>query len=477
MHTKESRTRALAALGLFTVLAASAARAQDQSPTPPKGSVEELRRQFAHELADLRADYENRLQTMEGEIGRLRAERDDASAQGVSDAIDRIRSELDDRVGLGLSQTTVFDNLFNPAFGVVSDLILVASGQDDSFSHANRFVLRSVEVNIAGNIDPDTEYYAVLHADEDEIELEEAYLIRRDFFRETASLKAGRFNVDFGRVSPVHEHDLPFIDKPGVLQEYLGGSLRGTGLEYHDWFSLGDSGLLRFSAGITNSPDGDAHVIVGPLAGEHHHEEEEELFGERGIDSFAFHGRVTAQWDVGLNGVFQIGASVAWAPEVRSHLEDAHDHEEEKGAEDAEEAQSDLQKLVVGFDLGYRSIDPTDASGFTFLAEFLINAEEFGAEEEGKTDFETAFGFYAYVDYAFNREWALGVSVDWFEHRLDADRDWFDVGVFGTWKLNEFNRLRLEVRYVDDGIADESYWAAMLQWTVLIGSHGHGIDW
>jgi len=34
----------------------------------------------------------------------------------------------------------------------------------------------------------------------------------------------------------------------------------------------------------------------------------------------------------------------------------------------------------------------------------------------------------------------------------------------------------LQVQAVDDELADDRYFAAMLQWTVIIGSHSHPLD-
>ena len=85
------------------------------------------------------------------------------------------------------------------------------------------------------------------------------------------------------------------ISKPGVLQEFLGGALRGTGAELHDWLTLGDSALFRWSFGVINSPDGDGHPVVGPgVFEDHHHEDEGGFGGNRDFGDFAYTARMTA---------------------------------------------------------------------------------------------------------------------------------------------------------------------------------------
>ena len=316
------RTLSIALLCLIsTAFISPVLCAQDDLRSEMRAMREEHRR----EMSAMRQEYETRISSLESELGRVQT---DADTKALEQAVDQATQDFERRGISNLNQVTLFDNRFNPAISLIGDLVFAVSDKDDTFETLDRFIMRSVELGIYGKVDADTEYYGVIHVDEDEVELEEAFILHRGLLSETSWLKAGRFNRDFGRLSIVHDHDLPFVDKPAVIQDYLGGSLRGTGIELHHWTPMGETSLIRFSFGIGNELDGDAHPVIGPLAGEPHaHDDDDfEVFGERQLDNFAFNARVTAQFEVGSNGIFQIGTSVAWAPNARTIIEEEEDH-------------------------------------------------------------------------------------------------------------------------------------------------------
>jgi hypothetical protein len=466
------------------VLAVPGSWAQQPAPGVEE-RIQALQRSYEQEMRALRTSYESRISALEGEVGHLRGQLEELDT-AEEDA--RLETEINSllpqdlpRQGIGsLGQTTIFDNVFNPAISVTGDFVVAASNLNDSYDLYNQFILRSLEIGIAGRVDPLLAYYVAIHFDEGDVELEEAYGIADDWLPGTFTLKFGRYNMDFGKLSPLHEHDLPFVDKPGVLQEYLGGSLRGTGVELHQWFGLGESTLVRWSVGMVNRLDGDVHAVVGPLAGEHHHHHDDDIdaFGERDLCDFAYNARVTALFEVGSQSTLQIGASVAWSPNQREFLGGGDEHEEE------EHSKEDLKRLIWGLDVAYKWEDFASGEAFTLGGELLLLDHDFLGEHEEGHDHEehavgdeTAFGFYVYGLYSFDRYWSIGASFDWFERAMDDSDEWWDAGAWVTYRLNEFNRLRLEGRYVEDDLLDDGYWVLMLQWTTLLGTHGHGIDW
>ena len=44
-------------------------------------------------------------------------------------------------------------------------------------------------------------------------------------------MKGGRFFADFGRLSHFHDHELPFVNRPIVLDRYVGGESQADGVE------------------------------------------------------------------------------------------------------------------------------------------------------------------------------------------------------------------------------------------------------
>ena len=130
----------------------------------------------------------------------------------------------------------------------------------------------------------------------------------------------------------------------------------------------------------------------------------------------------------------------------------------------------DLRRLILGADITLSSIDPSTGSGFTLHGEALLSRMRF--EEAGTT---TSFGFHAYFEYLFDKNWSAGLSGGFFEHAEDDSESSWDLGLFVTYRINEFHRLRLEVRHFDD--PDVESYGLMLQYTIFLGHHKHGIAW
>ena len=64
----------------------------------------------------------------------------------------------------------------------------------------------------------------------DGVEVEEAAIVTTSL-PYNLTVKGGRFFADFGRLSKFHDHDLPFVNRPTVLDEYVGGESQADGVE------------------------------------------------------------------------------------------------------------------------------------------------------------------------------------------------------------------------------------------------------
>ena len=384
------------------------------------------------------------------------------------------------RIGLGdYGQTTVLDNRFNPAISFIGDMVATWSDDEGIEAGADGFKLRGAEIGLFGAVDNAYEFHGIIFFDDEDGELEEAYVLATDWLTPTSHIKAGRFNMDFGKLSPIHDGELPMMDKPSVLQEYIGGTLKGTGAELHWWSPLGDTSLLRGSIGVFQSADSDAHVILGPGGGHHQHEdeEEEEEGPLREAGDFAINARLSTLFDVTDSATLQLGGSLMTAPERVFGVD--------------EDDIQDVNKSVMGLDLTYVDMDESNGSGFRFQAEALMNDQDEGELDDtdplnpvfNVTNTE-ASGFYVMAERVMDSRNTIGFSFNQYEHAEDSAEESSDFGVFYTKKLNEFNRLRFEVRSFKDLVLEEDgveelvdFTAVSLQWTVQLGSHGHGLEW
>ena len=95
---------------------------------------------------------------------------------------------------------------------------------------------RSVEMDLSASVDPFAKGYAVINASADAVTGEMALGVEEAALQTTSlpwnlELKAGRFFGEFGRLSYIHDHELPFVNRPLVLDQYIGGESRTDGLQ------------------------------------------------------------------------------------------------------------------------------------------------------------------------------------------------------------------------------------------------------
>jgi hypothetical protein len=118
-----------------------------------------------------------------------------------------------------------FPSQFNPAIGLVMDNVFSSKDHE----RAN-FEFRSAELGISANIDPFIRGYAIMNGTPDGVDVEEAAIVTTSL-PYNLTVKGGRFFADFGRLSHQHDHNLPFVNRPLVLDRFVGGESQGDGVE------------------------------------------------------------------------------------------------------------------------------------------------------------------------------------------------------------------------------------------------------
>lgn len=368
--------------------------------------------------------------------------------------------------GSQLSQTTRFSNEFNPAIGLVFDILGTYTDEKDGRDGFD-LELRSLELSAAAYVDPDAWAYAVLVGEPGEgIEVEEA-AVRYLGLPGNHTLQAGRFFVDFGKQMQAHVHDLRTVDRPLVLREFLGSELAGTGLQYDNWIPVGDQTVVRYSLGVFQSLLGEEHGHGDDHGGEEG--PEAHLDGRRKASELSWTGRVTGMRDVGERGTLQLGLSARWIPSFAYEFEDLDEVE-------------DNETWVWGVDATYGWSDPQRGRSFALGGEYLILDGDILARlddpvtpTEIQVEDDDARGFFVWADYGWTKRDFVGLQ--WSRVELpgfDGDEDVDEYDIYYTRFLTEFQRLRLALTLVD---GDEEETRLALQYTNYIGPHSHGINW
>jgi len=139
------------------------------------------------------------------------------------------------------AQRKVLPSEFNPSIGLVGETIFSYRSEGSDQTGSDRpggfdVFQRSVEANLAASVDPFAKGYAVINASADastgeaNLGVEEAAL-QTTSLPGNLELKAGRFFGEFGRLSYIHDHELPFVNRPLVLDQYIGGESRSDGAQ------------------------------------------------------------------------------------------------------------------------------------------------------------------------------------------------------------------------------------------------------
>ena len=125
--------------------------------------------------------------------------------------------------------------------------------------------LRSAEITLQAAIDPFAKGYLVVNGSADSrgeatLGIEEAAVITTAL-PGNLTVRAGRFFADFGRLSFRHDHELPFVNRPLVLDNFIGGEARTDGAELN-WM-LPTAHYVNLAAGVGTQLGGDALPNVG----------------------------------------------------------------------------------------------------------------------------------------------------------------------------------------------------------------------
>jgi hypothetical protein len=332
-----------------------------------------------------------------------------------------------------------FPSQFNPAIGFIVDTV-------GSYSNKERgnFEFRSGELGISAAVDPFVRGYAIINGTQDGVEVEEA-AIQTTSLPYNLSLKGGRFFADFGRLSKFHDHDLPFVNRPIVLDTYVGGESQGDGVE-GSWL-VPIPHYLMLTAGAYNKIGGENERVDNTVP--------------RDYSQFTYLGRAFTFLPITDAHSVDLGTSYAYTPEVK----------QDAGA----------NRTLAGLDLTYRYTPLSQAGyrGLVWGTEVLYNQEDrpIGGfpEEESSAPLvfrrRDALGLYSYVEPRVTRRYYPGFLFEYVQDIDKAQGDTLAYSPYLTVWASEFQRLRFQyTRLEAPGQHDNEFF---VQWTVILGSHVH----
>ena len=362
-----------------------------------------------------------------------------------------------------------FPSQFNPAIGLVLDNVA-------SYGSETRgdFDFRAAELGISASVDPFARGYAIITGSSDGFDVEEAAIVTTSL-PYNLTVKGGRFFADFGRLSKFHDHDLPFVNRPIVLDRYVGGESQSDGVELN--YLVPMKQYLTLTAGWYNKMGAENERVDNGVS--------------RDLSEFTYLGRAATFFGLNDANSIDLGGSWAYTPEVKV----------DDGA----------SRNLVGLDLTYRYAPLAEAAyrGLVWGTELLYNQEDrpvggFPSSEALATETSLerglgvtplgprvaplavdpvattplifkrrdATGLYTYLEARITQRYYAGFLFDYAQDIDHVVGPTYAYSPYLTMWLSEFNRLRFQyTRLEQPGLHENQFF---LQWTVILGSHVHG---
>jgi hypothetical protein len=374
--------------------------------------------------------------------------------------------ELKDKVDqVAEAQTRTIPSIFNPAIGLVGETIFSYRDQGSDKTGSNRpggfdAFQRSVELNLSGSVDPFARAYAVINASVDPItgeamaDVEEASIVTTSL-PWNFTVQGGRFFGEFGRLSYIHDHELPFVNRPLVLDQYIGGESKTDGIQIN--YLLPIPHYISLTAGA-GTQFGDTPNNIGDF---------------RSFNGLNFWSRLSTYFDLTPNVSLEPGLSGLWNPQT---MDRGGGISQSDGC-----TLTERERRLMGLDfvVSYKPLQNNQFKSLIWGTELLYSNNRYDVTSPDNSVFNRSvgsYGLYSYLAYKFHREWTAGFLFDWVENNHNDQFNTTAYSPFITWNLSHWGQLRLQYTYTNpsgnSGLSPDN--AVYLQWAWIIGSHAHG---
>ncbi len=473
-------------LGVSSALCLSAslnagAQAQETNQTVSE-QLKQMQQQFEQREHELEIRFERKIAAQDEVIHSLQQRlavmptnsppAATAVAPTRSDVPDLIK-ELSDKVaGVVEAQKKVLPGEFNPAIGFVGETVSSYHSQSREKTGSERpggfdVWARSLELNASASVDPFAKAWIVVNASADSATGESAFGIEEAALQTTSlpgnlTLTAGRFFGEFGRLANIHDHELPFVNRPLALDNYIGGESRSDGAQLN-WLVPAEH-YISVTAGAGNQFGGDSPNPNSPG-------------NKREFGGLNFWGRASTSFDLTPGWQLEAGASGLWNPKTQDR----------GGAlvEPDGSTVTEKERRLAGLDvkLTYVPLRDNQFKSFTWGTEILFSDNNFlfdpngipatGDEFRGNVN---ALGLYSYASYKWSRRFSAGFLFDYVQNAQNHSDETQAYSPFVTFALSHWNQLRLQYTHTErsaiSGLKSDN--AIFLQWAWIIGAHSHG---
>jgi hypothetical protein len=293
------------------------------------------------------------------------------------------------------------------------------------------FSLRETEFGFQSIIDPYARADVFLSVNEEGVEVEEGY-ITFPALPGGFSLREGKMRASFGQINSLHNHVLPWLDRPLLTFNLLGGD------------------PVEGDAGINDTGLSLSRIL--PVPGN--------LFLE-----------ATAELYRGNSGL--LFRSGRWSEvSTISHLKAYYDLNEStnlEGGGSYARGHNDLggvtQLVCADTTLRWKPLRRA------IYRSFVARAELNWSRRREPASIARSHGWYAAADYQFGRRWFAGTRFDWSQRSRDPGLHDSGKSLLLTFRPSEFSQIRGQLRRTNyaEGVAANEL---LFQLQYAIGAHG-----
>ncbi len=336
--------------------------------------------------------------------------------------------------------------LLNPDISLIGDFIGTAGR--NNISPSRSLELHESEVGLQAIIDPYARADAFISFGETGVNVEEGYVT---FTSLPAGLllKVGKMRAEFGKVNTIHNHALPFIDRPLVTNNLVGGE---------DGIDDAGISLSRFLPAPKNwFLQGTAQVYRGDSS---------DVFTSNRRQDVSVVGHLRLYRDLGESTNIDLGGSYA-----RGH------NTAGVGSTTFDPGNFLTNLYSADATLRWKPLRRSIYHSFLLRNEFFWSArDQVSLANANVFQTQHAFGLYSDAEYRVNRRWTLGGRFDRSGRATNASLT--DSGFSGilTYWPSEFSQIRGQYRYGHLwDVPNDRYTNAnefLFQFLFVMGAHG-----
>jgi len=384
--------------------------------------------------------------------------------------------ELNDKVEQVVeAQKKELPSAFNPAIGFVGETIFGYRSKGKAETGSDRpggfdVFQRSVEMTAAASIDPFAKGYVVVNGSADPVTGELALGVEEAALQTTSlpgnlELKGGRFFGEFGKLGYIHDHELPFVNRPLALAQYIGGEARTDGLQLNWLVPVEHYVSLTVGAGNQFGGDNPPNDV-----GDFRH--------ASGVNYWS---RLSSYFELTPDVSFEPGISGLWNP--KTNVQGSTVGGAQSFTTSGSNTFNERERRLYGADLvlSYKPLRNNQFESVVWGNEVLYSDNRYDLTDTlsgtpAGSSTVGSIGLYSYLTWKFHRQWSTGLQYEFVENQLNKHDKTNAYSANVTWALSHWNQFRLQYTYTDPNAASgrSADNAVYLQWNWIIGSHAHG---